>query len=201
MSAGLGLKLGILLPETFSSAAKSPGKHFVRQLHSAWRLCDNIGIFRICSGFSHGIYLSEPGNIYGKAAIHADFRLSAWKPRSQLVFYLASEFKMSAFQLYAFNRKRDFRGVQSTPPAFHSNRHRSGTGHWQSYGPKFLYKHPIFLLALNQKVRTGCERRGEEEGWGRHREPGREKGGKTWGLLGSAYFVLCFLTLFFIIIT
>lgn len=28
----------ILLLKTFSSAAKSPGKHFVKQLHSAWQL-------------------------------------------------------------------------------------------------------------------------------------------------------------------
>jgi hypothetical protein len=68
---GLRLKHEILLLGTFSSAAKSPGKHFVKQLHSAWRLCDNIGILRICLGFSDCIYLSGSGNIYGSVAIHA----------------------------------------------------------------------------------------------------------------------------------
>lgn len=94
---------GILLLETFSSAAKSPGKHFVKQLHSAGRSGDNIGILRICSGFSDCIYLSVPGNIYSNTAIHADMRFSAWKPPSRLVFHLTSEFKICALELYAFH--------------------------------------------------------------------------------------------------
>lgn len=65
----------ILLRKTFSSAAKSPGKHFVKQLHSAGRLCDNIGNFRICSGFSKSIHLSMLRNIYSSTAIHADDQL------------------------------------------------------------------------------------------------------------------------------
>lgn len=77
------LKHGILLLKTFSSAAKSPGKHFVKQLHSAWGLCDNIGILRICPGFSYCIYLSVPGNIYSNTAIQADSRFTTWKPPSQ----------------------------------------------------------------------------------------------------------------------
>lgn len=69
---------GILLLKTFSSAAKSPGKHFVKQLHSAGRLCDNIGNLRICSGFSNSIYLSMLRNIYSSTAIHADVQLKTW---------------------------------------------------------------------------------------------------------------------------
>lgn len=84
MRVGWRLSTGILLLETFSSAAKSPGKHFVKQLHSAGGSGDNIGILRICSGFSDCIYLSVPGNIYSNTAIHADMRFSAWKPPSRL---------------------------------------------------------------------------------------------------------------------
>lgn len=69
----------ILLRETFSSAAKSPGKHFVKQLHSAETLCDNIGNLRICSGFSKSIYLSMLRNIYSSTAIHADDQLKTWE--------------------------------------------------------------------------------------------------------------------------
>lgn len=69
----------ILLRKTFSSAAKSPGKHFVKQLHSAGRLCDNIGNFRICSGFSKSIHLSMLRNIYSSTAIHADDQLKTWE--------------------------------------------------------------------------------------------------------------------------
>lgn len=65
----------ILLQKTFSSAAKSPGKHFVKQLHSAGTLCDNIGNSRICSGFSKSIYLSMLRNINSSTAIHADDQL------------------------------------------------------------------------------------------------------------------------------
>lgn len=69
----------ILLRKTFSSAAKSPGKHFVKQLHSAGTLCDNIGNLRICSGFSKSIYLSTLRNIYSNIAIHADDQLKTWE--------------------------------------------------------------------------------------------------------------------------
>lgn len=72
----------ILLRKTFSSAAKSPGKHFVKQLHSAGRLCDNIGNLRICSVFSNSTYLSMLRNIYSSTAIHADDQL---KTRVQVV--------------------------------------------------------------------------------------------------------------------
>lgn len=63
----------------FHLAAKSPGKHFVKQLHSAGRLCDNIGNLRICSGFSKSIYLSTLRNIYSSTAIHADDQLKTWE--------------------------------------------------------------------------------------------------------------------------
>lgn len=90
---GLRPEHRILLQKTFSSAAKSPGKHFVKQLHSAGRLCDNTGNLRICSGFSKSIYLSTLRNIYSSTAIHADDQLKTW----ELVFYIS-------LQLYVKNR-------------------------------------------------------------------------------------------------